>query len=280
VAIPPSLEEKIEIEEPIVDETIIVSRGKKRRHTDETESSGDEKKSYDPMEHNFISVNFVLPNSAKQMNISFNGLTIRNEKGYRTSRTSYGVNKGNWYWEALIEGPPNDLPPTPILNNRNIKLPEPHWRIGWSTEKSDNQTPVGYDKDGYSYRDLDGYKVHVASPVPYGESYKIGDVIGFYIELPEVIGELPLKDGKKFIPGSKIIFYKNGLSQGAAFEDLYEGTYYPAVALFYNAQVTCNMGPNFKYQNINQGGFDYMPMSNAYSILWAELKSKINNNTV
>jgi hypothetical protein len=47
--------------------------------------------------------------------------------------------------------------------------------------------------------------------------------------------------------GSKILFYKNGVSQGAAFSDVWQGEYYPAVSLFKNARVTYNFGPDFKY---------------------------------
>ncbi|KAL6314874.1 hypothetical protein AAG906_029090 [Vitis piasezkii] len=35
-----------------------------------------------------------------------------------------------------------------------------HTRLGWSTEKGDLQTPVGYDANGFGYRDIDGTKVH------------------------------------------------------------------------------------------------------------------------
>lgn len=45
---------------------------------------------------------------------------------------------------------------------------------------------VGYDKHSYSFRDVDGQKIHEAKRLPYGVSYKVGDVIGFYIFLNEV----------------------------------------------------------------------------------------------
>ncbi|KAJ3374941.1 hypothetical protein GGF31_005663 [Allomyces arbusculus] len=69
------------------------------------------------------------------------------------------------------------------------------------------------------------------------------------------------------VPGSKIVFYKNGVCQGTAFEDLPapipevcsqidaavatmdDGTlgYYPAVSCFKGGQVTMNFGPHFMY---------------------------------
>jgi hypothetical protein len=36
----------------------------------------------------------------------------------------------------------------------------------------------------------------------------------------------------------KISFYKNGVFQGVAFENLFHGTYYPAFSLYKNATVS------------------------------------------
>lgn len=49
------------------------------------------------------------------------------------------------------------------------------------------------------------------------------------------------------LPGSKIINFKNGVSQGVAFENICQGSYYPTISLFKNVTVTANFGPNFKY---------------------------------
>lgn len=51
----------------------------------------------------------------------------------------------------------------------------------------------------------------------------------------------------KIVPGSKIVFFKNGESQGEAFTDINAGAYYPAISIFKNATVSVNFGPNFKY---------------------------------
>ena len=39
--------------------------------------------------------------------------------------------------------------------------------------------------------------------------------------------------------------YKNGVKQGVAFSNIYEGTYYPAISLYKSASVsvTCHMYP-------------------------------------
>lgn len=56
------------------------------------------------------------------------------------------------------------------------------------------------------------------------------------------------------VKGSKIIFFKNGESQGEAFVDIYHGAYYPAISVFKNATVSVNFGPTstFKYPEIEE----------------------------
>jgi SPRY domain. len=46
---------------------------------------------------------------------------------------------------------------------------------------------------------------------------------------------------------SQIVFYKNGKSQGVAFQDIYAGYYYPCVSLHKNCTVSVNFGPHFKH---------------------------------
>lgn len=50
----------------------------------------------------------------------------------------------------------------------------------------------------------------------------------------------------KQLPGSKILFFKNGECQGIAFENIYSGSYYPTLSLHKSATVSVNFGPNFK----------------------------------
>lgn len=45
--------------------------------------------------------------------------------------------------------------------------------------------------------------------------------------------------------GSKIAFFLNGECNGIAYEDIFKGTYYPAVSLYFNAGVELNFGPTF-----------------------------------
>lgn len=68
-----------------------------------------------------------------------------------------------------------------------------------------------------------------------------------YYEEKDTLGEAAKKEETVFPvhAGSKIICYKNGKSQGVAFENISAGLYYPAVSLFRNATVRLNFGPEF-----------------------------------
>ncbi|KAM9951548.1 hypothetical protein ACTFIT_002229 [Dictyostelium discoideum] len=146
-------------------------------------------------------------------------------------------------------------------------------RLGWSSPKGDCQANVGYDYFSYSYRSTQGDIFHNARSKPYGETYKQGDVIGFYINLPleeddinkEKIKEFPninqldiyemisndlsLPSDQPLTPlkGSFIQFFKNGLSPGPAFTNIGKSFYYPAASLYMGATVKFNFGPDFKY---------------------------------
>ena len=56
--------------------------------------------------------------------------------------------------------------------------------------------------------------------------------------------------------GSRISFYRNGQYLGVAFEDIYEGFYFPSISLYKNCKVTVNFGPNFRYPPANFGEGD------------------------
>lgn len=52
------------------------------------------------------------------------------------------------------------------------------------------------------------------------------------------------------LQGSRIEFFKNGVSQGVAFEDIYAGSYFPAISIHKSATVSVNFGPAFKYPTL------------------------------
>lgn len=105
---------------------------------------------------------------AEKVELSDDRLSAGSTKGYRMVRATRGVREGAWYFEIKV-----------------VNLGETgHTRLGWSTDKGDLQAPVGYDGNSFGYRDVDGSKVHKALTENYGYGYKEGDVIGFYINLP------------------------------------------------------------------------------------------------
>jgi len=104
-------------------------------------------------------------------------------------------------------------------------------------------------------------------------------------------------------PGSSISFYKNGVNQGTAFEDIPlcipaavslplerrkltlgnyqrqptladDGSlgYYPTISLFKGGSVTMNFGPNFKYppKDLDEQNIKWKPMSERYLEIEAE----------
>ncbi|KAL5567093.1 hypothetical protein UlMin_030257 [Ulmus minor] len=193
---------------------------------------------------------------AEKVELSEDRLTAGSTKGYRMVRATRGVVEGAWYFEIKVE-----------------KLGETgHTRLGWSTDKGDLQAPVGYDGNSFGYRDTDGSKFHKALREKYGEEgYKEGDVIGFYINLPDggtcapkpphlvwykgqryVSAADAKEDPPKVVTGSEISFFKNGVCQGVAFKDLYGGRYYPAASMYTlpnqpNCLVKFNFGPDFEF---------------------------------
>ncbi|XP_048876494.1 set1/Ash2 histone methyltransferase complex subunit ASH2 isoform X2 [Brienomyrus brachyistius] len=212
----------------------------------------------------------TLHDRAPQLKISDDRLTVTGEKGYSMVRASHGVRKGSWYFEASID----DMPPDTAA------------RLGWSQPLGNLQAPLGYDKFSYSWRSKKGTRFHQSIGKHYSNSYGQGDILGFYIELPdstETAKALPdtYKDkalikfksylyfeekdyldkaekSLKPVTPSKMIFYKNGINQGVAFENLFEGMYFPAISLYKNCTVSVNFGPHFKYAPKD---IKYQPMS-------------------
>ncbi|EGC38602.1 hypothetical protein DICPUDRAFT_96863 [Dictyostelium purpureum] len=194
-------------------------------------------------------------NSAPQIKLIDNYfLTVSNDEGYRMARSSFPCVCGNWFFE--IE----------ILNS------DGNSRLGWSSPKGDCQANVGYDQFSYAYRNLQGDIIHNARSKPYGEPYGKGDVIGFYISLPETssttqlerdfpfIDQLEIYDTvskeysypqdqplRDIIPNSFIQFFKNGVSPGPAFTNIGKSSYYPSASMYMKSMVRFNFGPNFKF---------------------------------
>ncbi|CAN8255309.1 unnamed protein product [Cochlearia groenlandica] len=200
---------------------------------------------------------------AEKVEISEDRLTAESSKGYRMVRATRGVVEGAWYFEIKV-----------------VNLGETgHTRLGWSNDKGELQAPVGYDGNSFGFRDIDGCKIHKALREKYAEEgYKEGDVIGFYINLPDGESFAPKlphyvwykgqryicapdtkEEPPKAVPGSVISFFKNGVCQGFAFKDLFGGRYYPAASMYTlpdqsNCAVKFNFGPDFEFYLEDFGG--------------------------
>ncbi|GAB1599812.1 set1/Ash2 histone methyltransferase complex subunit ASH2-like isoform X1 [Argonauta hians] len=218
---------------------------------------------------------FALHDRAPQLKISDDCLTVTGDKGYSMVRATHGVRCGSWYFEAKID----DMPPDTAT------------RIGWAQPLGNVQAPCGYDKFSYSWRSKKGTSFHQSRGKHFSSGYSDGDVLGFYIYLPQpndpgkllppTYKDKPLVKFKSHLyyeekdyvseaeknlqisTGSKLIIYKNGENQGVMFTDIFEGVYHPSISLYKNATVTVNFGPNFKFPPKDCG--PYTPMSRAAS---------------
>lgn len=146
---------------------------------------------------------------------------VKGYKGYRMIRATSGVLEGDWYYECRI-----------------LPCEKGHCRLGWTTRRSDVETPVGFDAYGFGIRDLTGDFVHRARPKQYGQPFGSGDVIGCRIFIPNLTeeqrkavddadkrwlqfrflslgqGQPPLDSGVDLSPHGRLEFFKNGQSMG------------------------------------------------------------------
>ncbi|XP_058798250.1 set1/Ash2 histone methyltransferase complex subunit ASH2 isoform X2 [Phymastichus coffea] len=204
------------------------------------------------------SVLLALHDRAPQLKVSEDRLAVTGDKGYCMIRATHSVCRGTWYWEAAIE-----------------EMPEGSaTRLGWGQEYANLQAPLGYDKFGYSWRSRKGTRFHESRGKHYSNGYGEGDILGFLVILPDIHSPTHIPNTYKDRPlvkfkshlyyeekdsvpdairalkplmGSKIIYYKNGVPQGEAFVNIYNGAYYPSISIHKSATVSVNFGPNFKH---------------------------------
>ena len=156
-------------------------------------------------------------------------------------------------------------------------------RLGWTTFRDNLNLPCGFSEFSFSYRDKLGTKFHKALGEAYGEAYGPGDTIGLYLymdpgnSIPTVkeISEAYKNRGSRYYivrqeeevevcDRSFVAFFKNGKSQGIAFDKLIKGRYYPTASLFGNASVTFNFGPAFEFPPEIQAMIPFKPICDLY----------------
>uniref|UniRef100_A0A914ECQ1 B30.2/SPRY domain-containing protein n=1 Tax=Acrobeloides nanus TaxID=290746 RepID=A0A914ECQ1_9BILA len=209
-------------------------------------------------------------------------LTITGNEGYSTALATHSVSHGKWYYEVEFLRQPPVLVPMAATDTSHIRI---GWAqiydilqapIGYTKFSYSWRSKFGtifHEGKGKHYMNLK-------------EGFREGDVLGCLIDLPslnsisrekfsqilpsshkdshlirsskcqnrysfaERHGDLEMKEklqSLKSLEGSRIEFFKNGKSCGTAFTNIYSGSYFPAVSLYYQSKIKCNFGPVFKF---------------------------------
>lgn len=216
---------------------------------------------------------FSLLRKGKALKLYSDSMIANGDKGYRSVLGTQGVTEGTFYYELTVLNsssenlnlPSNPIPPNaPMLEPlvpthltlcyemhdlKSILKSAAHTRIGFSTAQTDLELPIGSDVFSYSYRDSDGSVFHQSRRKQYAGGYGPNDVIGCMIGLspqkPKVKGKK--EEGPVVSEESWIRFFRNDEDLGVSFVDIYEGTYYPAVALYQFARVELATPQTLKY---------------------------------
>ncbi|CAI2178513.1 16161_t:CDS:2 [Funneliformis geosporum] len=114
--------------------------------------------------------------------ISGDQLTSTTDFGFSMARANCPVKEGKWFFEVFI-----DRGGEGKIDGKDGA----HVRVGWARREGNRNSPVGSDAYSYGFRDLTGQKIHQSRPAQYGESFKTGDVIGLYINLPPLKKVIP-----------------------------------------------------------------------------------------
>ncbi|KAF5840474.1 hypothetical protein DUNSADRAFT_16565 [Dunaliella salina] len=164
---------------------------------------------------------------APQLQLSEDRLSVTGYKGFRSIRGNHGVHSGTWYCEARI----THAGPTGTAVPAHASCASTH-----APARACLHVQVGL----FLHMPEGGHPIEVQSQ----------DVVRFkgslyYVNEPEPT--------PKTLMGSTVAFSLNGQSQGAAYKDIPEGTYYPAASLYTlpeqteGVTVAFNFGPNFAY---------------------------------
>lgn len=91
---------------------------------------------------------------ASEILLSDDQMTCTGSGGYRMVRATHGVHVGAYFWEAEISASSTPMADADVECRHSVS--DKHIRLGWSTRQGPLQAPVGYDKNSFAYRDIDG----------------------------------------------------------------------------------------------------------------------------
>jgi hypothetical protein len=151
--------------------------------------------------------------------------------GYGTTRSTFAVSSGKWYWEIDVLS---------VTTNHSIGILKD---TGLLT------TYLGGNSDGYGYVASNGSKYNGSGAVSYGSTYTAGDIIGVALDMN----------------GGSLTYYKNNTSQGVAFTGI-DGTFAPAIS-----DVTSSSTGSISVSNFGQSGFTYTPPAGFLALCTANL---------
>ena len=112
---------------------------------------------------------------AAGLQLDHSGLIVTGHRGYRSCKSNWGVASGSWYAEFVW------------IKDDSAK--DTHVRVGVAVTATNLNGPIGFDALSYSYRDVDGAKVHKGARRSYGIPFGPGDTIGVCISFEEKWGK-------------------------------------------------------------------------------------------
>lgn len=198
-------------------------------------------------------MNGALSHSAPQLQVDSTSNTVSMPccKGYCSSKASYGVENGTWYFE--------------------VEILKGSVRVGWGQALTELQAPIGYDEYGYGISNKQkkifhcsrGYPVNFGDVKVFGCLLSISETLELFNEegvdrflIAEIVKKYPPVNflttynvKQNFLKRGTIKFYADGQEiPDAHFENIYRAKYFPTVSIFGDAVAKVNFKEEeFKY---------------------------------
>jgi hypothetical protein len=152
------------------------------------------------------------------LNAVDNALTLANGNlqfdrattSWASTRATFGVTSGKWYWEV-----------TPTAASGTL-----YCMVGVALNSATLSNYFATSATGWAYSAHDGGKYNNATYSAYGATWTTNDVIGVAFDAD----------------AGTLTFYKNNVSQGTAYTGLTSGPYIPAVSLYGTMTAYINFG--------------------------------------